>query len=194
MVPRTDHRNYKVQMQIQENKDFPQILFGSNQEDEMKSISLSPGYEYTIKLNPYGQMSTEDFKSMSLDKRQCRLDHEVFENSTHPIYTYANCRYDCIVQSAFKTCKCIPWDFIHNNKNATDECDIFGRTCFFNKVEELTHGEDDTICSHCIGECDWIRFRRVVDIKSEPLFFKNSGRRGSYDCNKYMCLNPHKWL
>ena len=67
MMPRTSHKIIDLQMQIQEGKGFPSILFGSNQEKIMKSLSLQPGYEYVIELDPYGQLSTEDFKSMPLD-------------------------------------------------------------------------------------------------------------------------------
>ena len=106
-------------MQVQENKGFPEILFGINQEKEKKSISLKPGHEYEIKLDPYGQFSTEDFRAMSLDKRQCRLDHEVLDHSTHPIYTRANCMFDCHVKLAFDTCKCVPWDLPTKIPNKT---------------------------------------------------------------------------
>ena len=105
----------------------------------MKSLSLEPGHEYIIKLDPYGQLSTEDFKAMLLEKRNCRLDYEIFENATHPVYTKANCKFDCYINSAFKTCKCVPWDFVNRIQGA-EECDIFGRTCFFNMIESLAHG------------------------------------------------------
>ena len=139
MFPRTSHRNFDIQMQIQERKNFPSILFGSNQEKDKKSITLTPGHEYIIELDSHGQMSTDDFKTMSLEQRHCRLDKEVLEYSTHPIYTSENCKYDCFVKMAFDTCKCIPWDFVNKIEGAT-ECDIFGRTCFFNMIETLTHG------------------------------------------------------
>ena len=145
-MPRTIHRNFEIQLQVQENKDFSKILFGSNQEIDKKSLPLMPGYEYEIELDPYGQYTTDDFKAMSLNNRQCRLDVDTFENSTHPIYTKANCIYDCHVNLAFKTCNCIPWDFVHPIQG--EECDIFGRTCFFNMIETLAHGSYEN-CSHC---------------------------------------------
>ena len=153
-------------MQVQERKGFPSILFGSNQERDKKSITLKPGHEYIIELDPYGQMSTDDFKSMSIEKRQCRLDQEVFDDSTHPIYTSSNCKYDCYVKFAVETCKCIPWDFV-NKVDGSIECDTFGRSCFFNMIETLTHGSEHN-CDHCINECDWIRYRKTI-MKSESL-------------------------
>ena len=188
MMPRTSHKTIGLQMQIHGAKEFPHILFGSNQEKLMKSISLEPGHEYVINLDPYGQISTEDFKSMSLEKRQCQLESEVFEHSTHPIYTKGNCKFDCHVDLAYDTCKCIPWDFVSKYQDAA-ECDIFGRTCFFNMVEMLTH-ESNLNCTHCIEECDNIKYRKS-NIQSESLSFETI--HPYQVCNKYICINPfHK--
>ena len=172
-------------MQVQERKGFPSILFGSNQEKDKKSITLKPGHEYIIELDPYGQMSTDDFKTMSLEQRQCRLDKEVLDDSTHPIYTSANCRYDCYVKLAFETCNCTPWDFV-NKVDEAKECDIFGRTCFFNMIETLTHGSGH-ICEHCIEECDWVRYRKVV-VEAEKLEWERINVRKFN--NKYISVNP----
>ena len=160
MMPRTSHEKVGLQIQVQGHKAFPNVLYGGNQEQSMKSMSLEPGFEYIIELDPNGQLSTDDFKSMSLEKRQCRLDHEIFVNSTHPIYTKANCEFDCYVNLAFETCKCVPWDFVNTIQEAT-ECDFFGRSCFFNMIETLTH-ESYQNCNHCIDECDSIKYRRKV--------------------------------
>ena len=183
-MPRTIHRNFGIQLQVQENKDFTKILFGSNQEEDKKSISLTPGYEYNIVLDPYGQYSTNDFKGMSLDKRQCRLDHETFDHSTHPIYTKANCEFDCHVKLASESCQCVPWDFV-NKFQGSEECDIFGRTCFFNMMETLAHKSDEN-CTHCIEECDYIKYRRSLG-KSNSLKLQNHGYK---HCNKYICIDP----
>ena len=182
-MPQTRHRKVGLQMQIQGGKAFPNILYGGNQEQSLKSMSLEPGFEYIIELDPYGQLSSNDFKSMALDKRQCQLDNEIFDNSTHQIYTKANCIFDCHVNMAFETCKCVPWDFV-NKIESTEECDIFGRTCFFNMIESLAHGSDQS-CSHCIDECDSIKYRRriIKEIKLDLL-------RKGYEtyCNKYICI------
>ena len=123
-----------------------------------------------------------------------RLDHEIFDNSTHPIYTKANCIFDCKVNLAFTTCKCIPWDFVNNIQGA-EECDIFGRTCFFNMIETLSHGSDEK-CSHCIEECDSIKYRRRViketklDLVKEEHSYEKWRVWFSVFCNKYVCVSP----
>ena len=190
MIPRTSHRDFNVQMQIHEGKSLPQILYGVVQDKDQRSMSLKPGYEYVIEMYPYGQISTNDFKDMSMEKRGCRLPHETIEGATHPIYTKDNCLYDCHVQQAYKMCRCVPWDFV-NKFEESMECDVFGRTCFFNVMENVTHSLDES-CSHCMEECDWIKFRRKV-IDSESISLVKDERSadvygGTY-CNKYICIN-----
>ena len=192
MMPRTIHKDFKIQMQVHQGKDFPQILYGSDQDLDQRSITLKPGFEYKIELYPVGQITTADFDNMSKEKRGCRLKHETHEKATHSIYTKANCIYDCHVQMAYETCKCVPWDFTNKIANAK-ECDIFGRTCFFNKIAAMTHGSNYS-CSHCENECEWIRYgRKIIDtpkpigplIKSSGLLYSSKNKY----CNDYICVN-----
>ena len=191
MLPRTSHLNFKVQLQIHDGKGFPQILYGIDQDEDQKSISLKPGNEYHIELYPYGQVSTEDVRDISIDKRQCRLSHETFEGASHPTYTKDSCLYDCHVQMAFETCQCVPWDFAHKFKEGK-ECDVFGRTCFFNRIENLTHMVEES-CSHCQEECDWIRYRRKI-IASASIALKSTSTlvdtlNVELFCNNYICVD-----
>ena len=88
MIPRTSRHNFDVQLQVQENKGFPQILYGINQDKDQRSMSLKPGNEYVIELYPYGQVSTDGIMDVLLEKRKCRLDHETFKDSSHPVLSY----------------------------------------------------------------------------------------------------------
>ena len=194
-MPRTNHRDFNVQMQIYDGKSLPQILFGASQDKDQRSISLQPGYEYVIELYPYGQFSTDDFKDMGMDKRGCRLIHEFLEEATHPIYTKDNCLYDCHVHQAYKKCQCVPWDFVKKIRNFK-ECDVFGRTCFHNMMENVTHSRDDN-CPHCIDECDYIKYRRKV-ISSEPIKLmpkeSHASWAGGTFCNRYICIkSTHRY-
>ena len=76
MIYRTDHKEFGVQLQIHQNKEFAQIWNIKVQDEETKSLTLKPGYEYTIHITPIGQRSTENFKSLSEDDRKCKLDDE----------------------------------------------------------------------------------------------------------------------
>ena len=160
MHQRTSYGNFKITMQVHSRFGFPQILHGSKQEDEETSISLKPGHEYEIKLDPYGRISTTDFDELPFEKQQCKLSHEIHSTATHPNYTFTNCKFDCYVNLAFETCKCIPWGFVNKHENAPD-CEIFGRTCFYNMIGALTHRSDQN-CTHCVEECNYIHYRRNV--------------------------------
>ena len=80
MLPRTEHKDFNVQMQIHQNKEIAQILYASNQDFDMKSVSLKPGFEYIIELSPFGQTSTQLFKELPIEKRKCLLENEIPNN------------------------------------------------------------------------------------------------------------------
>ena len=167
----THHRNFDVQLQIHQNKEFAQILHSKAQDERLKSITLIPGHEYKIELTPIGQKSSDNFKLLSKDDRKCQLDDELDKNSTFRIYSKANCMYDCQVSEAYKACQCIPWDFFHflKNNQAIPECDIFGRTCFQNAINYVSKNDD--YCSHCIEDCDMMNFysrvQSVTDLSTK---------------------------
>ena len=78
-------------------------------------------------------------------------------------------------------CGCIPWDFIHNIEDA-NECDVFGRTCFFNIYEKMIH-DGTNHCRHCIEKCDSLEFKtKIVKSESLAMDLKNMAL-----CNKYVC-------
>ena len=168
MIYRTDDKQFGVQLQIHQNKEFAQIWNTKVQDEETKSLTLNPGYEYTIHITPIGQRSTQNFKSLSENDRKCKLDDELDENSMFKIYTKANCMYECEIDMAYKACQCIPWDFFHlmiNQSNGVAKCDAFGRTCFHDTINNVT--KDDTYCQHCIKECDMMKFNLKVHKEEE---------------------------
>ena len=127
---------------------------------DMKTGHIDPGNEYFIDVTPNGQRSTDGFRNLDFDQRECHLENEVTESSIFKIYTKNNCKYECYVKLANDICKCVPWDFMHNMK-ISKECDIFGRTCFFNSMENLTQSPEN-LCNHCIQECDYIKYHREI--------------------------------
>ena len=180
MVPVTNHHDFHVQMQINHNNDYAAILFGSKQENGEKSLTLKPGTEYEIELSMNGKKSTSDFQKLSLAQRNCRLTHEILQNATYKVYTKANCEYDCKVSLAFNLCNCIPVEFVNNINNA-EKCDIFGKTCFMDMIENMTHSSRN-LCPHCIDECDKTVYSKKV-IKSVEMKLKHVGT----SCNDYIC-------
>ncbi len=47
------------------------------------------------------------------------------------------------------------------------ECDVFGRTCFLNVVNNVTHSEVN-LCPQCMKSCQYLHFH-IVSVKSAPL-------------------------
>ena len=89
MIPITSHHDFNIQMQINQNADYAHILFGSQQENAQKSMTLKPGYEYEIEVSMDRKKSTPDFRKFTLEQRNCRLSHEILENATYKYYTKA---------------------------------------------------------------------------------------------------------
>lgn len=92
------------------------------------------------------------------------------------VYTEQNCRYECKVNFAIDNCRCIPWDFPIATKKKTDECDVFGRTCFFNVLKHTTFNADT--CPQCSNTCEFMMYRKVMvkekEFAGESLFFESN--------------------
>ena len=120
-----------------------------------------------------------------------RLDQEIEEESIFKLYTEKNCRYECVTKLAIDTCQCAPWDFMHISNE--EECDVFGRTCFYRAMEKLTRDQDDP-CSHCIPGCDQMKYKKeITEVKQimEPIqgMFMVSWR-----ANKILLFNCHYYF
>ena len=144
-----------VQMQIHPNYEMAQILYDENQDYKTRSIKLEAGHEYNFEVSINGQMSLEGFRSLSLEQRKCNLESEVTERSWFKKYSQKNCMYECHARLAAEKCGCIPWDFYHLGE--FQECDVFGRTCFINTMENLTHMVKST-CQDCPKDCDYFKY------------------------------------
>ena len=103
--------------------------------------------------------SSEEFKDLSKGQRNCKLENEVEEGSIFKHYTENNCRYECTVDLAIKTCICAPWDFMHKSNEI--ECDVFGRTCFYRAIENITQDSDNP-CNECLPGCDQIKYKKEI--------------------------------
>ena len=187
MMPRTNHEDFNVQMQISYNKDLPEILHSDIQNVDTHSFALKPGYEYVVEVTIEGRMSTNAFHDLSLKDRGCKFAHEVHEDSIFKIYSQSNCRYECHVMKAYESCQCLPWDFLMNNVTAP-ECDTFGRTCFYRTIERIKH-DPNTHCPHCIEECDKLIYKTKI-IQKDSLQLSSVGLSLYCTKGRYMCTQP----
>ena len=152
-----------IQLQIHQSKEFANMIQEIHHDDQTKPLSLESGKEYFIDILPKGQISTEEFKALSYKQRNCKLEQEFDNSGIFKIYTQMNCKYQCRVEMAADHCGCLPWDFVHNVQY--EECDPFGRTCFYNKMKQITQSAVEA-CKHCTKECDYIKFlKHVTDVK-----------------------------
>ena len=70
----------------------------------------------------------------------------------------------------------------------TNECDVFGRTCFFNAMKNLTLFDADE-CKYCINTCDFIHYDK--EIRNEVEMSKFGGVVWKEVIGKY--LNYKVW-
>ena len=152
-----------MQLQIHQSKEIANIIIGNSYDHLSEPITLVRGHEYHIDVFPYGQISTKAFKSLSQSQRKCNLESETGSNNIFKTYTQKNCKYSCHVRLASDKCGCKPWDFLSYSGDVPTECDAFGRSCFFRAVEVMKQSPKE-LCEHCLEECDYMRFRKVVTI------------------------------
>ena len=126
-------------------------------------IKLEAGKEYFIEISPKGQKASEAFKALNEDQRKCKLESDVIKGSIFKKYTKNNCKYECHVEKARNNCGCKPWDFLIQDKldDKEEECDVFGRTCFFNTMQMLLQ-MPNTSCPQCQPECEYINYEKIV--------------------------------
>ena len=149
----------KLKIQLHQDHEIANIFKPNDYDDAIIPLILESNREYFIKVIPYGRNSSVNFRDLSIDQRNCRLRNETMEGSIFKLYTESNCRYECHTKLALEVCKCAPWDFMHRSDEK--ECDVFGRTCFYQTMENLIRDSDDH-CSQCIQECDYMKYKREI--------------------------------
>ena len=178
--PRISNINIdEISFQLHQSKELGQLHLSGTFNKFTTAFTLKAGNEYYIDVTPNGQISTKNFQELPFLQRKCNLDHEV-KNLTilNKKYSINNCKYECHVVLAKKKCQCIPWDFMDDSM-MKEECDIFGRTCFFNVMENLAHEFQSNQCNHCFKECDYIKFNKLIT-KELPLYSSLNGGPGFY--------------
>ena len=178
----------EVQVQIHPTNEMAQITHDEYLDHDMKSFVLKKGYEYTLEVTINGRITTKEFQNLPYTLRRCKLQSEGEENSWFKSYSKQHCKYECRSKLAYDKCGCFPWDFYQNGNYP--ECDIFGRTCFLNVLENVTHEMNDTCNDHCYDDCEFLQYRYQFT-KSKP--FESDGKYIVFDdwgkCNgtKVLC-------
>ena len=170
----------ELELQLHDPKELADFLH-----TDLPPITLKGGYEYFIDVNHHVRKSEDGFKSLNLGQRNCLLEEEnKDESSIFKTYKESNCKYECYVKLASEQCQCIPWDFMHN-KEKVEECDVFGRTCFY-KAMKNPKDQIGALCPKCWNDCDFIRYKKYTSRKrslmvsgrftpSSPSYYENDG-------------------
>lgn len=107
-------------------------------------------------------------KALDVNQRKCLTKDEVEKDSMFKDYDENNCKYECYVRMASQSCNCTPWDFLM--KDITHpECDVFGRTCFYEMIKRMENAKNSDICVHCITACDAIEYHANVEVVFRPI-------------------------
>lgn len=149
-----------LKLHFHQNSDLGNMIEAGDVDVSTTPLTLETNKEYFVRVTPQGYKTSDSYKAMNIGKRKCRQLTEVSDDSLFRIYTKANCQYECKVTMASNLCKCTPWDFVLR-KNF-EECDIFGRTCFYNALVNITVDSLNTMCDHCISDCDYLSYKREI--------------------------------
>ena len=178
-----------VKLQLHQAKEFAHMNIPDHYDLNHIPIKLDNNHEYYIKVTPTGKVSSEGLRSMLINQRECKLDEEVSDESIFKTYTKSNCQYDCHVKLSIELCQCSPWDFLH--KVNGNECDVFGRTCFYNSIKNLSQYHVD-LCPQCKRECDYVEFKKEMissnEINSEGSYYTSVSSEYLY-CSSTDCRN-----
>ena len=153
----------EIEFQLHQPEEIGKVLKSSTYNKFKKPIVLKAGYEYFIDVTPTGQIPTEAFKNLNLEARKCKLEHEVSESSVFKVYTKNNCEYECHANLALEKCQCVPWDFVTEKNH--EECDIFGRSCFFDTIKNLTISPEDPCNEICLKECNHVDYHKELTME-----------------------------
>ena len=158
-------------LQLHQSKEFGHFLTDTSVQKQNIPLTLKANTEYIIEVSPTGQISTESFKGLDLHQRNCYLEEEVKQDSFFKTYTKNNCHYECLTKLAGGKCGCIPWDFLHNID--AKECDVFGRTCFYQSIKKLAQSPEEP-CNHCLEGCDSVIYEKAIVKESSFIDFSGS--------------------
>ena len=162
-----DENLNEIDLKIHPSNEVAEFALNDNYESNLVPLTLNGGYEYFIDITSSITQVSDEYLSTDLKERQCfGLDDSLPSSSTFKIYTRANCKYDCLIKKAQELCQCIPWDFI-DNKSTKTECDVFGRTCFFNSLKNESQSQTK-VCPHCLDNCENVKYQ-ITRFRKRPL-------------------------
>ena len=151
-----------VVMKLHQRDDFGLLSSEAESVKHIEPIYLERGFEYYYDVTPIGQRSSSSLKNLDKEERDCYLEEETHDGSIFKKYSKSKCLYECRVALVEQKCGCIPWDFMAKKEGFTKkECNIFGRSCFFFEMENVTTNENGQ-CPNCKESCDSTQYKNKL--------------------------------
>ncbi len=119
-------------------------------------IEVPAGQAITISLKPTVYTTSDDFNSMSEEKRNCQLSNE----NEH--YHQANCVFELKKAMAIEKCNCTPWDLLTlGQRKSTDVCEHFGLACYQRVIFDSVL-EEELLMTNCKPACRYIDYSATI--------------------------------
>ena len=107
----------EIEFQLHDSNELGKFFKGREYDKELTSLKLKANTEYFIDVTPTGHVTSDEFKDLSFEDRNCFFEGETAASQTFKSNNQGNCLYDCLVLLAKKQCKCLPWDYISNSED-----------------------------------------------------------------------------
>ena len=107
-----DAKLNEILFQIHPPNEFSKLMLEKNKAMSLSPFILKANREYFIDVTPTGQITSQEYKKLNFEDRNCYSDEEFLKSSLFKIYTKNNCKYECQVKKSIELCQCIPWDFM----------------------------------------------------------------------------------
>ncbi|XP_055855728.1 sodium channel protein Nach-like isoform X2 [Episyrphus balteatus] len=139
---------------VHQNQDFPHRTSTSN--------SIPENREIYAMIRPTEILCSEDFKALSVEDRQCLLNHE-HSMRYFSVYNSDNCEFECRVATTFESCKCVNYLY-HTKRVKVPVCNFTNVPCLYKTYSyfEATVDRNQTIkttsACYCPNSCENVEY------------------------------------
>ena len=65
----------------------------------------------------------------------------------------------------------------HDDEKKYQECDVFGRSCFYGAMANLTQAPENH-CKHCMKDCNYVKYNKIIEkAQTIPTSYKLDRRK-----------------
>ena len=147
------HSNLPSFSTVQQDYHGFRVFIGSKQEFPLvreRSFLVHPGHENYVEATGYVISSDSDIAKLNPKDRNCYFQDEG-DLEFHKLYSYANCKLECMIKMVEEEIGCVPWYLPHSDRMAV--CNPWKAMEFGRLLDVL----DTQICSsHCLPDCNTV--------------------------------------